>query len=226
MPLVADISRKRIVVLGLLLPVLLLIVGAIIYLQTPLKSTAVVETAEVTSSVTGKEGSLQTVTTPPKLFNGKLSPEASSMEAFSSNPKRDPEEQQVLDIAGERGVPDHAKVERLLALLPSLTPDAQTVAMENATALIPDKDYLTYRERLLKLASTPDLRVAVMDDSLTRGEELRLPNLLELMRSSTSEEEKKEIREIFEAYLDKDYGPDPMAWEAPLKTWVAENSDS
>jgi hypothetical protein len=70
------------------------------------------------------------------------------------------------------------------------------------------------------------MRVAVMDDSLTRGEELRLPNLLEMMRNSTSDEEKQEIREILEAYLDQDYGPQPGAWEAPLRKWVAENTDN
>jgi hypothetical protein len=98
--------------------------------------------------------------------------------------------------------------------------------MENATSLIPDSDYLKHRSNLLKLATTPEMRVAVMDDSLTRGEELRLPNLLELMRTSTSEEEKQEIREIFEAYLDKDYGPNPAHWESPLRQWIAENTDS
>ena len=122
-------------------PVFLLIVGAIIYLQTPLKNTAGVEVAEVTSSVTGKEGSLKTVTTPPKLFNGKLSPEASSMEAFSSNPKRDPEEQQVLDIAAERGVPDHAKVERLLAMLP--TERARTIQEESISYTVPGDEWMT-----------------------------------------------------------------------------------
>jgi hypothetical protein len=46
------------------------------------------------------------------------------------------------------------------------------------------------------------------------------------MRSSKSDEEKQEIREIFEAYLDHDYGPNPVSWEAPLRQWVAENTDS
>lgn len=218
--------RKRILVFAPFIALLLLIVGVLFYLQSPAETPALAQNTQATPAVAGKEGSLRTVTTPPKLFNGKLSPEASSNEDFSSNPKRDPEEQQVLEIAAKRGVPDEAKVEQLLAMIPSLPPDAQTLAMENATSLIPDKDYPSYRDRLLELAATPDLRVAVMDDSLTRGEELRLPNLLEIMRTSQSEEEKKEIREIFEAYLDKDYGSDPKAWEAPLKSWVAENSDS
>ncbi len=222
--------RTRILVIGLVVATVILIAGVTLYLRTPTSTSSSVSAPLVSvpsspvKSLAGEEGSMVTVTTPPKLFNGKLSPEATSMDEFSSNPKRDPEEQAVLDLAGERGTPDSTKVARLLAMIPSLPPDAQTLAMENATALIPDTDYPKYRAQLLALAKSADLRVAVMDDSLTRGEELRLPNLLELMRTSSSDEEKQEIREIFEAYLDKDYGPNPAQWEAPLRNWVAQNS--
>ena len=167
---------------------------------------------------------METVTTPPKTFQGRLSPEAESIEEFSSNPKRDPEEQQILDLAGDHKIPDREKVRQMLAMIPKLQADAQTLAMEHATALIPDEEYLNYRGHLLQLAKTSEMRTAVMHDSLTRGEEIRLPNLLEMMRTSTSEEEKREIREIFEAYLDKDYGPNPAQWEAPLRQWVAANT--
>jgi hypothetical protein len=163
--------------------------------------------------------------TPPKTFIGRLSPEAASLEEFSSNPKRDPEEERILDLAGDKRLTDQAKVQQLLAMIPRLPPNAQTLAMENATALIPDAEYLNYRGHLLQVAKTPEMREAMLNDSLTRGEELRLPNLLEMMRTSTSHEEKQDIREIFEAYLDKDYGLNPAHWEAPLRKWVAENSD-
>lgn len=221
--------RTRFLVIAAITALVVLITGAGYYLTIPIKpsaATAVVDVAptKTVGSVAGKEGTIATVTTPPKLFNGRLSPEATSMEEFSSNPKRDPAEQQILDIVGERGVPDQAKIQRLLTMIPTLPPDAQTLAMENATALIPDTDYATYRGQLFQLAKTPEMREAVMDDSLTRGEELRLPNLLEMMRTATNEGERQEIREILEAYLDKDYGPSPSAWEVPLKNWVAENS--
>lgn len=224
-----SIPKRNFYLGGSLLALVALIAGVIYYLGIPApvqetKAVAVSTQAPPAGTHAGNEGALVTVTTPPKLFNGRLSPEATSMEEFSSNPKRDPEEQRVLDIAGERGVTDQVKVQRLLALIPSLPPDAQTLAMENATALIPDRDYAGYRAHLLQLAKSPEMRETVMNDSLTRGEELRLPNLLELMRSSTSDEEKQEIREIFEAYLDQDYGPNPGAWEVPLRNWVAENS--
>jgi hypothetical protein len=167
---------------------------------------------------------METVMTPPKTFQGRLSPEAESIEEFSSNPKRDPEEQQILDLAVDNKVPDREKVTRMLAMIPKAEPHVQVLAMENATALIPDEEYLNYRGHLLQIAKTPEMRETVMNDSLTRGEEIRLPNLLEMMRTSTSEDEKRDIREIFEAYLDKDYGPNPAQWEAPLRQWVAANT--
>jgi hypothetical protein len=220
--------RTRLIVSGLVVATISLIGGIIYYLSIPAEPSAfpvaTIEAQKPAEKHAGQEGSLVTVTTPPQLFNGKLSPEATSMDEFSSNAPRDPSEQQVIDLAEDRALTDQAKVQRLLAMIPSLPPDAQTLAMENATALIPDADYSKYRGQLLQLAKSPEMRETVMHDSLTRGEELRLPNLLEMMRTSTSEEEKKEIREIFEAYLDKDYGPNPAQWEVPLRNWVAENS--
>jgi len=220
--------KSRIRVGAVLAGLASLIVGLLYYLSYPLSPSHQVgaELPKTDRTPASKEGTVKAVTTPPRTFKGRQDTDAVAMGEFSSNPKRDPAEQLVLDIAIERGVSEEAKVKRLLALIPTLSPDAQTLAMENATALIPDADYLKYRGHLLQLATTPEMREAVMDDSLTRGEELRLPNLLELMRTSTNENEKQEIREIFEAYLDKDYGPNPAQWEIPVRQWVAENTDS
>ena len=224
---------KRVPISAFLIALVGIISGTIYYLgkpAAPAESTGTLVEAQVSAQATSlprsAEGELKTVTKAPRIAKGRLEPEASSMEEFSSNPKRSPEEKLVIKISADRDLSDEEKVKQLLGLIPTLPPDAQTLAMENATSLIPDGEYLKHREHLLRLANTPEMRVAVMDDSLTRGEEIRLPNLLELMRSSKSDEEKQEIREIFEAYLDHDYGPNPVSWEAPLRQWVAENTDS
>lgn len=223
----ASKSLKSRAVFGALVALAFLIGGSLYYLTLPVPSDkpAVPQTA-TKADPAASLGKMETVMTPPKTFKGREGKDDFSPEKYSSNPQRDPAETLVIKIAAERGVSDEEKVKRLLGMIPTLPPDAQTLAMEHATALIPDENYLNYRSHLLQLAKTPDMRVAVMDDSLTRGEELRLPNLLELMKISDSEEEKLEIREIFEAYLDKDYGPNPAHWEAPLRQWVAENSES
>lgn len=220
--------KNRLLPVSLALAFACFITGITYYLSIPVHSiTPPVPGAEKpAASIASHEGMMEVVMTPPKTFNGRLSPEATSMEAFSSNPKRDPEEQHILDLAIDKNVPDRNKVAQLLAMIPKLPPDAQTLAMENATALIPDSEYLNYRGHLLQLAQSVEMRESVMNDSLTRGEEIRLPNLLEMMRTSTNEQEKREIREIFEAYLDKDYGPNPAHWEAPLRQWVAAHSDN
>lgn len=221
---------KRVPVSALFVGLAVIIAVTIYYLGAPVPESAPVAAEPAkpapAEAKLGTEGEMKTVSKPPRIAAGRFAPEAKSMEEFSSNPKRDPSETLVIKTFAERGVSDEEKVKRLLGLIPTLPPDAQVLAMENATSLIPDEDYLKHRGNLLQLATTPEMRVAVMDDSLTRGEELRLPNLLELMRTSNSEEEKQEIREIFEAYLDKDYGPNPAQWEAPLRQWIAENTDS
>jgi hypothetical protein len=215
-----------------LVAVIALVAGVIYYLNQPVVPPAVVAAAPAAPAEpapnldAAKNGTMETVTTPPKKFNGWTPDFDRPLSDFSSNPKRDPEEQQILDLAIDKSLTDRAKVEKMLGMIPSLPPDAQTLAMENATTLIPDGEYLSYRGRLLTLAKTPDMRTAVMNDSLTRGEEIRLPNLLEMMRTSSDEAEKLEIREILEAYLDKDYGPSPAQWEAPLRKWVQENTDN
>ena len=61
--------RKRILVFAPFIALLLLIVGVVFYLQIPVKTPAVVQTTQATPPVTGKEGSLKTVTTPPAQEN-------------------------------------------------------------------------------------------------------------------------------------------------------------
>ncbi len=63
-----------------------------------------------------------------------------------------------------------------------------------------------------------------MDDALMRGEEYRLPTLVDMLGSTLSDKENTEIREILEAYLDKDYGPNPSDWKGPVDAWVKENT--
>lgn len=204
----------------------ILIIGVASYLHFSALPTPVETGAEplAAGKPAATEGEIELVSQPPSGFRSQLSPDAPP-DSFSSNPPRDPEEQAILDLAIERAVPDEVKVERMLAMFPNISDDAKVLAMENATALIPDSQYKSYRPRLHQLAQTPELRESVMLDALTRGEEVRLPGILELLRTATRDEERAELREILEAYLDHDFGPSPAAWEGPLNKWLADNAD-
>lgn len=166
-----------------------------------------------------RDGVVITAARPPSATTLGM-PEDATSDPFSSNPRRSATESYVLNIV-RADVPDAQKVEDLLRIAPELPGDAQRLAVEEAVELIPDTTYLHYRERLFQLAYSEELRAAIIDDALTRGEEVRLPTLVEMMRLSISESERTEIREVLEAYLDADYGPDPKHWEAPVRRWVA-----
>ena len=143
-----------------------------------------------------------------------------SKAAFSSNPPREPGEERVLAIVRAQKAKSE-KVRDLIILLPDLTSEEQVFGVEYATKFMSDAEYLNYRGLLLKLADSDAFREAMMIDVLTRGEHVRLPTLVEMLRLPDSETH-LEIREILTAYLDKDYGPDASEWEAPLGQWLAQ----
>jgi hypothetical protein len=145
-------------------------------------------------------------------------------EDFTTAPKPHSVEGRLLRVFADRQLPDAEKVERFLGLIPSLSDKGKKIALDYATQLITDQDYLRQRPRLLRLAITDDLREVVMLDILTRDDGIKMPSLVELMKSP-SEITRHEAREILEAFLDRDYGTDPHQWDAPVRQWVAENQD-
>jgi hypothetical protein len=146
------------------------------------------------------------------------------LEAYSSNPPRQIHEQRVIQTATARELSPGVKVQQLLAMLPTLPADGKVLAMEHATKLIRDEDYLKFRGRLLSLAESPELRQAVLLDVLTRDDAIRMPSLVELMRHRPASEQ-AEVKEILEAYIEKDLGNDTKQWELAVTAYLAENAE-
>src|SRR5688500_6492053 len=122
--------NQRLRIAFLISAVLAVVTGALYHFSLPSEEppslpVAVSDEDKPDLSVAGKDGILHTVMTPPKLFNGRLSPETDSAEDFSSNPKRDETEKLVLRISAEHGVAKETKVARLLDLIPTLPSHAQ-----------------------------------------------------------------------------------------------------
>jgi hypothetical protein len=146
------------------------------------------------------------------------------LEAYSSNPPRQIHEQRVIQTATARDLSAGVKVQQLLAMLPTLPDDGKVLAMEHAAKLIPDQDYLKFRDRLLTLSDTPELRQTVLLDVLTRDDEIRMPSLVELMRHRPASEQ-TEIKEILEAFIEKDFGDDTKQWELAVRAYLVENAE-
>lgn len=142
--------------------------------------------------------------------------------AYSSNPPREDWEEEILTIAREPGE-EMEKVDKLLKRFPTLNEDGQLLALEHIVTLLPDHAYTSYRSRLQSMARNDDMREALLVDVLTRDDTIRFTALVEMLRLSDSKA-KEEAREILEAYLDKDYGSDPTAWEVAVKAHLAEEN--
>ena len=212
--------KKQIVVISLAAAILVFVIAFFLGGREE-APTPVVETKKTPAA----EGQVKAVYTPPAdpkklVFEVR---DAASAQDFSSNPPRSSEENAVIAIVAKT-IPDKQKADELLAMAVTVQDeDAKELAIEHASKNISDEEYLNYRDRLFQLAQNPEIRELVLDDALTRGEEYRLPTLVDMLGSTLSEKEKIEIREILEAYLDKDYGPSPSAWKGPVDAWVKEN---
>jgi hypothetical protein len=116
------------------------------------------------------------------------------------------------------------KIEALLAAAPAFSLDDRLATLQVAMELIPDEDHPKYRLRLLRSAGTPELRDLIAHDALSRGEEIGLPVLLDILRLADGDDERRDIRDLLEAYLAHDYGANADAWEQPVKSWLAEHA--
>jgi|GEM_PF-5147188 len=145
---------------------------------------------------------------------------------YHQGPKQ-PWAKEILGIAMRLDLSDDAKVKQLLGKINSLPHDGKLLAMEEATKRIPDEQYSQWRPTLFGLVSSPELRETVLLDVLTRGEPVRMPTLVELLKQPPNPEHPShdDIREILVAYLDTDYGTDLNGWDSAVKKFLAENPD-
>jgi hypothetical protein len=171
--------------------------------------------ADVRSSIVRKDDTLEKKGNTPPSFDPA---------EFTTAPKPNTEEGRLVKLFTDRNIPDAEKVERLLAMVSELSGKGKHTAMDYATQLITDEDYVRQRPRLLRLATTDELREVVMLDMLTRDDGIKMPSLVELL-SVPSQTTRSEAREILAAFLEQDYGDDPRKWHEPLMKWLAENEE-
>jgi hypothetical protein len=144
--------------------------------------------------------------------------------AYSSAPKPGTTEAEVLKIVNDRLMPDRTKVQRLLAMIAGASDAHKALALDHATQLIPDEEYVGMRQSLLQLAETEALKEVVLLDVLTRGDTIRMPSLVEFLRQPAYEGQ-AEIKQILVDFLEKDYGNDLRQWDVAVQRFLAENAE-
>jgi hypothetical protein len=145
---------------------------------------------------------------------------------YNQGPKQ-PYAKEIIGIAMRLDLSNEDKVRQLLSKIGSLPHDGKVLAMEEATKLIPDEQYNQYRPTLFALVSSNELRETVLLDVLTRGEPVRMPTLVEMLKQppNTEHPAHEDIREILVAYLDTDYGSNLDGWDSAVKKFLADNPD-
>ena len=151
-------------------------------------------------------------------------PQVVNPEDYTTAPKAQTVQGQLLKVWADRQLPDAEKVERFLQMFPGLSEEGKKIALDYATQLITDDDYPRQRPRLIRMAHSDELREVVMLDMLTRDDSIKMLSLVELLKTPSTVT-RGEAREILEAFLEKDYGDDPKQWDAPVRQWIAENQD-
>jgi hypothetical protein len=133
-------------------------------------------------------------------------------------------EKDLITIADRRDMADVDKAVQILSRINQLPEDAKVVAMDYATKLIPDKDYLRLRPWVFQFGASDELRETILLDALTRGDTVRMPTLVEMLRQPKHSGH-EEVREILVAYLDEDHGHDAQKWDVAIKKWLIENPE-
>jgi hypothetical protein len=113
---------------------------------------------------------------------------------------------------------------RLMELLPQLPADGRVEALEHAANLIGDEDYAPLGRLLSDPKTSEEELEILMRDVLNRSNELKLPLLLQVARTS-GHLKATESREILEVFLGEDYGDDWTTWQAKVTEFIKENPE-
>ena len=109
---------------------------------------------------------------------------------------------------------------RLLDLTPSLTdPDDRAEALDNALIFLTAEDYGLALDLATGPRTSPEIQLAILEDSLLRERPLRLPALLRLASSPAVEPTLRETaRATLAAEIAEDYGTNWASWSDAIES--------
>jgi hypothetical protein len=131
---------------------------------------------------------------------------------------------QTIDEVLASDLNDTQKAQQLLALFPKMKAEDQEEAIQHISNLTTDEAYAPLAKIFTNPAQPESVLDALMSDVLNRGDELKLPLLLEVARKP-NHAMASDARDVLEIYLEHDYGTDWAAWDNAVKQWLKENGE-
>jgi hypothetical protein len=131
--------------------------------------------------------------------------------------------EQKLDEILLSGDEDNAKADRILALIPTAPPDAQSELAQHLVNMVQDDHYDGAAELLTNSATPSAVSSVLMNDLLNRNNNLKLPMLLDVARND-EHPLKDQAREMLELLIQEDNGTNWDQWSASIDTWLQNNN--
>jgi len=116
---------------------------------------------------------------------------------------------------------DQAK--NLLAQFPNLPPGGQFEAAQHISNLLPDESYGNWAAYLTNNSTSLEVRKVIYADLQHRPNSIRLPLLLQVARSSSSQA--GDAVQLLRNALGDDYGTDWNTWSAKISDWLKANPE-
>ena len=131
--------------------------------------------------------------------------------------------QPVITQAIKSGATPADQAKNLMAQFPTLPPAGQFEAANHISNLLPDESYATWAGYLTNASIPPNVRGVIYADLQRRPNSIRLPMLLQVARSSSSQA--SDAAQLLRNALGDDYGNDWNAWSARIQDWLKSNPD-
>jgi len=132
--------------------------------------------------------------------------------------------QPVIRQALNSGASPAEQAKNLLTQFPNLPPAGQFEAAHHISNLLPDESYATWAGYLTNATIPSDVRGVIYADLQRRPNSVRLPTLLQVARSSSSQS--GDAARLLRNTLGEDFGSDWNAWSKRVQEWLKANPDS
>jgi hypothetical protein len=131
--------------------------------------------------------------------------------------------QPVISQAIKSGATPSEQAKNLMAQFPTLPPAGKFEAANHISNLLPDGSYAAWAGYLTNTSIPANVRGVIYADLQRRPNSIRLPMLLQVARSASSQA--SDAAQLLRNTLGDDYGNDWNAWSARIQDWLKSNPD-
>jgi hypothetical protein len=121
-------------------------------------------------------------------------------------------------------IPDHQKAHELLAMLPTLNPEAQQEVLQHSLNLLSDDDFGVVEPILTNARTSEVLLELLLTDLFNRPNRIKLPLCLALA-AAEDHPLRDEASTVLQLFVDEDYGTNWSAWSEAIAARLKQEEE-